>query len=135
VAGATRPPAFLPAAIPVGGAAGKTFNQGSGVLSGIGKKIGLSGLMLAALLAVAGCGESPDVEMMKAGLARSGMPADQANCFAEKMSETVDGEPYNYMARLMKEGLDEKSAVNKTRRKYTAEFKGPMQEARAACVK
>jgi hypothetical protein len=104
-------------------------------LSGIRGKTALSGLMLAALLALAGCGESPDVEMMKTGLARSGMPADQANCFAEKMGEKVDGEVYNYIARMMKEGLDEKTAVNKARRKYTADFKGPMQEARAACVK
>ncbi len=92
-------------------------------------------LPLLALLALGGCGESPDVELMKAGLARSGMPADQAACFAEKMEKTVKGEPYNYMARLMNEGLSEREAVGKTRRKFTAEFKTPMEEARKACVR
>lgn len=92
-------------------------------------------LLSFALLALGGCGESPDVELMKAGLARSGMPADQAACFAEEMGKTVKGEPYNYMAKLMREGMSEKEAVNKARRKFSAEFKKPMNEARAACVK
>jgi hypothetical protein len=50
------------------------------------------------------------------------------------MSKTVDGEPYNYMASLMKEGLDEKDATNRARRKYGAEFRKPMLEARKDCV-
>lgn len=94
-----------------------------------------SAFLLAGLFVLAGCGGSPDVELMKEGLVRSGIPADQAACFAEKMSKTVDGEPYNYMAALMKEGVDEKSAANKTRRKYSADFKKPMREARKDCVK
>lgn len=98
-------------------------------------KITKFALLLFALLAMAGCGESTDVELMKTGLARSGLPADQAACFAEKMGKTVKGEPYNYMAKLMSEGLDERGAVNKARRKFGAEFKTPMEEARAACVK
>ena len=93
-------------------------------------------LMLTALIlpALAGCGESPDVEKMKAGLARSGMPPAQADCYAEKMAETVDGEPYNYVAKLMGEGLAEKEARNKARRKFGSEFQKPMSEARKACV-
>ncbi len=63
------------------------------------------------------------------------MPADQAACFAEKMGKSVKGEPYNYIANLMNEGMDEKEAVNTARRKFTAEFKKPMNEAREACVK
>ncbi len=91
-------------------------------------------LLLAGLAALTGCGESPDVEKMKAGLVRSGLPADQAACFAEKMSETVGGEPYNYMAALMGEGLNEREAVTKTRRKFGAEWLTPMREARKTCV-
>ena len=93
-------------------------------------------VMLGCLLfAVVGCGESPDVDMMKAGLERSGIPGDQAACFAGKMKDLgVEGEPYNYMAALMKEGLPEKDAVNKARRKCGAEFKTPMEAARSACV-
>jgi len=86
------------------------------------------------LVILTGCGKSPDVELMISGLVRTGMPQGQADCFAEKMSKTVKGEPYNYMAALMKEGMDERGAVNKTRRKYTAEFTTPMREARKACV-
>jgi hypothetical protein len=91
-------------------------------------------LLLFALPVLAGC-ESPDVEKMKAGLAKTGMPADQATCFAEKMSDAVDGEQYNYMAALMNEGVSEREAVNKTRRRYSADFKASMEKARAACVK
>jgi hypothetical protein len=83
-------------------------------------------LLLFALPVLAGC-ESPDVEKMKAGLAKTGMPADQATCF--------DGEQYNYMAALMNEGVSEREAVNKTRRRYSADFKASMEKARAACVK
>jgi hypothetical protein len=91
-------------------------------------------LLLFALPVLGGC-ESPDVEKMKTGLAKTGMPGDQAACFAEKMSDTVDGEQYNYMAALMNEGVTERDAVNKTRRKFSADFKTAMEEARAACVK
>lgn len=98
------------------------------------KKVGFAFLLLALAAMTSGCGESPDVEKMKAGLAKTGMPAEQAACFAEKMSKTVEGEPYNYMAALMKEGAAENEAVNRTRRKFGADFKTPMQEARAACV-
>lgn len=95
------------------------------------KMLTLTALILPAL---AGCGDSPDVDMMKAGLARSGMTAAQADCYAEKMADTVDGGAYNYMAKLMKEGIDEKQARNKARRKFGAEFQKPMSEARKACV-
>lgn len=71
---------------------------------------------------------------MKAGLVKSGMPAEQAECFARQMRKTVDAEPYNYMAELMNAGSDEKTAVNKARRKYGADFKESMEKARAACV-
>jgi hypothetical protein len=51
------------------------------------------------------------------------------------MGKSINGETYNYMASLMKEGLDESGAVNKARRKFSADFKAPMEAARAACVK
>lgn len=96
------------------------------------KRISL--LMLLTVL-LAGCGPSPDVETMKSGLIKSGLPADQAACYAEAASKTVKGEPYNYMAGLMNAGLKENEAINKTRRKYSADFKGPLQAARGQCVK
>jgi hypothetical protein len=113
---------------------GKRIKQRRGSWLMMNKNLKIA-LLLFALPVLAGCGESPDVEKMKAGLAKTGMPADQAACFAEKMSETVDGEQYNYMSALMNEGVSEKDAVNKTRRKYSADFKTPMEKARAACVK
>ena len=91
-------------------------------------------LLCMALSTLTGCGPAPEVDTMKSGLIRSGMDAGQAACFAEQMSETVDGDPYNYMAKLMNAGLSEREAVNKARRKYGADFKSPMQKARAACV-
>lgn len=91
-------------------------------------------MTMAALAAVSGCGESPNVETMKVGLARSGLTPEQAGCFAEKMAGDVNGETYNYMAKLMKEGASERDAVNKARRKYSADFKAPMEKARSACV-
>jgi len=84
---------------------------------------------------LAGCGPSPNVDAMKAGLAKSGLPADQAACFAEAASKTVKGEPYNYLADLMNAGIKESEAVSKTRRKYSADFKDPLEKARAECVK
>jgi hypothetical protein len=84
---------------------------------------------------LAGCGPSPNVDAMKAGLAKSGLTADQAACFAEAASKTVKGEPYNYLADLMNAGIKESEAVSKTRRKYSADFKDPLEKARAECVK
>ena len=90
-------------------------------------------LLLFVLPVLTGCA-SPDVGQMKTGLLKTGMPDDQAQCFAEKMSKSVKAEPYNYMAKLMNVGEDEKTAVNRTRRKYGAEFKAPMKKAREKCV-
>jgi len=87
-----------------------------------------------ALPLLAGCGESPDIDQMKAGLTRSGMPAAQAKCYAEKAADTVDGDAYNYMAKLMNEGVKESQAKNRARRKYGPEFQKPLKEARKACV-
>jgi hypothetical protein len=92
------------------------------------------GLFLLVPLILAGCA-GRNVERMKEGLVKTGLPADQAECYAREMSKTVNAEPYNYMAELMIAGADEKSAVNKARRKYTADFKDAMEKARAACVR
>ncbi|MDR0843434.1 MAG: hypothetical protein LBP68_08460 [Acidobacteriota bacterium] len=85
------------------------------------------------LALLSGCG-SPDVAMMKQGLERTGMPAAQADCLAEKMSGDVDSEPYNYMASLMSEGMEEKDAINRARRKFGAEFTSAVRDARRACA-
>jgi hypothetical protein len=98
------------------------------------KRLALPLLLLLMLLILSGC-PSKDVEQMKAGLVKSGMPEAQAELFAEQMSKTVEAGPYNYMAKLMNAGVDEKTAVNRTRRKYGAEFLAPMKKARAECVK
>nr|WP_321465088.1 hypothetical protein [uncultured Desulfobulbus sp.] len=94
----------------------------------------ISPLLLLTVL-LAGCGSSPDVETMKSGLIKSGIPADQAACYAEAASKTVKGEQYNYLAGMLNGGLKESEAINKTRRKYSADFKTPLSEARAQCVK
>lgn len=82
---------------------------------------------------LSGCGG--DKELMEKGLMRSGMEAGQAKCFAEKMAGGVETEIYDYLAKIMNEGVAEKEAVNKARRKFGADFKTPMEEARTACVK
>ena len=92
-------------------------------------------LLLLLTVLLAGCGPSPNVDAMKTGLAKSGLPADQAACFAEAASKTVKGEPYNYLAELLNTGIKESEAVSKTRRKYSADFKGPLGKARDECVK
>ena len=97
------------------------------------KKKAVLVMALFGLMVFSGCGESPDVPAMKSGLLRSGMTEQQANCLAEKMSDTVDGEQYNYMAALMKEGLSETEAGTRTRRKYGADFRTGISEARKAC--
>ncbi len=90
-------------------------------------------LLLTVLLAA--CGPSPNVDAMKAGLTKSGMPVDQATCYAEAASKTVKGEQYNYIADLLNSGIAENEAVSKTRRKYSADFKEPLDKARAECIK
>lgn len=92
-------------------------------------------LLLLLAVPLAGCGPSPDVETMKSGLVKSGLSADQAACYAEAAGKTVDGEPYNYLGELLNTGLKESEAISKTRRKYSADFKEPLEKARAECVK
>ena len=103
-------------------------------MPGIAKYAKTSALLFFSLLTITACNR-PDVAMMKEGLVQSGMPEDQAACFAEGMSSSVKGKPYNYMATLMKEGADEKDAVDRARRKFGPDFKMPMAQARNACVK
>lgn len=80
---------------------------------------------------LSGCGG--DQGKMEKGLVRSGMEAGKAKCLAEKMAGTVKGETYDYLAGLLNEGVAEREAVNKTRRKYGADFKSQMEEAEKAC--
>ena len=101
--------------------------------NGVRFALPLLGPLLFVLPVLTGC-SSPDVEQMKTGLLKTGMPEDQAECFADRMRKAVKAEPYNYMAKLMNAGEDEKTAVNRTRRKYGAEFKAPMKKAREECV-
>nr|WP_319393870.1 hypothetical protein [uncultured Desulfobacter sp.] len=102
-------------------------------MSYLKKNLKLITITAFALPFLAGCG-SPDTDQMKAGLIRSGMPAAQAECFAQKAADTVDGDAYNYMAKLMNEGVKESQAKSRTRRKYGPEFQKPLKEARKACV-
>lgn len=104
-------------------------------MSHIKNKLQFSLLACSAIFLLSACGEYPDVDSMKSGLTKSGIPADQATCFATAMEKTVQGEPYNYLATLMNKGETEKKAVNKTRRKHGADFKDAMTDARKACVK
>lgn len=89
--------------------------------------------MLLAILFLTAC-ESADVDLMKAALVKSGMEASRAECYATQMVEKgVEAGAYNYIAKLMNAGLSEKEAVNKARRKYGAEFKSAMTEAKKFC--
>ena len=82
---------------------------------------------------LSGCGGNQ--EMMEKGLVRAGIDGTRAKCLAEKMSGTIKGEIYDYLANLLNEGVAEREAVNKTRRKYGADFKSQMEEAEKACGK
>ncbi|MGE9292169.1 MAG: hypothetical protein ACQKBW_01030 [Puniceicoccales bacterium] len=90
----------------------------------------LLGLLLTATLLLAGCGAN--VSEMKTGLIKSGMSADQAECYAQEM-KGMDSGPYNYMAKLLNAGVSETEAINKTRRKYGADFKTEVEKARETC--
>ena len=50
------------------------------------------GMLLLAVMLLGGCSSGGDVEQMEAGLIKSGMPADQAKCFAEAMGQTMEAE-------------------------------------------
>ncbi len=88
--------------------------------------------MLGAGFMLTGCG--PDVDAMKAGLVKAGMSAEKASCLAERAADNgVAKGPYEYIAKLMEEGVSEKAAVNKARRKYGADFKTPYEDAKKSC--
>ncbi len=95
-------------------------------------KAGLVVMLSGAVLLLSGCG--PDVEAMKKGLLKAGFSAEKAACFAEKAADsgTPNG-PYDYIAKLLAEGVPEKDAVNRARRKYGAEFKQPYNAAKKEC--
>lgn len=86
-----------------------------------------------ATVCLTGCG--PDVESMQQGLVKSGLPVNQASCYAEKAAEDTPKDAYEYVANFLNAGVSEKDAINKARRKYGADFKTPLGEARKACVK
>ena len=103
-------------------------------MSGLIKTTSCVGLFLCASCLLTGC-ESADIDLMKTGLVKGGMDQAKASCYAEKAGESVDGEIYNYIAKLIDQGVEERKAVNKARRKFGADFKTPLEEARDACVK
>ena len=86
-------------------------------------------IFLGALLS--GCGG--DKELMEKGLVRAGKDAAMAKCLAEKMAASVKGETYDFLAKMLNEGVAERDAINKTRRKYGADFKAQIEEAEKAC--
>lgn len=85
------------------------------------------------LLSLAGCGESPDVEKMTTALAKSGMDSTKASCLAENWGKNAKGDVYNYISSLMAEGLDERAALNKARKKFGADYQAARKEAKKAC--
>lgn len=87
-----------------------------------------------ALLMLAACGA--DTEKMQAGLTRGGMDAAQAKCLAEAAADNgVASGPYDYIASLTGEGVAVRDAVNKARRKFGSDFRGPWDDAVKACGK
>jgi hypothetical protein len=80
---------------------------------------------------LSGCGG--DKDLMEKGLVRAGKDATKAKCLAEKMAAGIKGETYDYLAKMLNEGVPERDAINKTRRKYSADFKSQIEEAEKAC--
>lgn len=89
-------------------------------------------LLAAALLLLSGC-ERPDRAKMESGLIKSGLEQKEAACIADRAAR-MKGAPYNHLANLLDAGVGEHDAVNRTRRKYTAEFKTAWEAARRECV-
>lgn len=89
-------------------------------------------LLLLAAFGLTGCG-SPELEMMESGLVKSGAEPAKAKCLAEKLGDEVKADQYNYVAKLLNEGMEEREAFTRGRRKYGAEFLSAVRDARKAC--
>ncbi len=95
-------------------------------------KAGLVVMLSGLAVLLGGCG--PDVEAMKKGLLTAGYSADKAACLAEKAADNgTPADPYEYIAKLLAEGVPEKDASNRARRKFGAEFKQPYNAAKKEC--
>ena len=81
---------------------------------------------------LAGCGG--DKEQMQKGLARSGYTAEQATCIADNLNGKIKSKIYDYMGKLMSEGVDFKEAKNKARRKYGPDFQKDVKTVVQQCV-
>ncbi|MEM7195162.1 MAG: hypothetical protein AAF402_09445 [Pseudomonadota bacterium] len=90
-------------------------------------------LLLTGILMLGGC-EFPDKEKMNSQLVQSGMAAADAECYSNLLADAIDAKVYNEIALNMSLGETEKSAVNRARRKYGAEFKAPLEKARKDCT-
>jgi hypothetical protein len=87
-------------------------------------KIQTAGLVVSVLF-LSACGTA-DVDGMQKGLAKGGMSAASAKCYANALKEVIGVDEYNNLAKLMQEGSSLTEAVKKTRRKFGAEFKTAM---------
>lgn len=92
-------------------------------------------LSLLVVSMLCGC-ESAEVEKMELALTKNGWSKQQASCFAKKWADDAKGEMYNYVVRLMEEGVEDSDAFNRTRRKFgETYFESDIKGARKACGK
>ncbi len=91
-------------------------------------KIQTAGLLVSVLF-LSACGTA-DVEGMQKGLAKGGMSAAAAKCYANELKAMIGTQEYNNLAALMQQGASLTDAVKKTRRKFGAEFKTAMSANR-----
>ncbi|MEM7172759.1 MAG: hypothetical protein AAF530_21530 [Pseudomonadota bacterium] len=89
--------------------------------------------IIIALFALAGC-DQPNEDLMQQGLAKSGMAAAQASCYASSLAGAIDGDVYNQIAEALDGGASEKDAVNQARRKFGADFLTPLRDAKGGCT-
>lgn len=87
---------------------------------------------LAALpLLLSACG-SPDTESMLAGLQKSGMGTTQARCYTDALAGALATDAFNQVATYLTQGESYDEAIKRARRKYGADFREQLSEAKGA---
>lgn len=77
---------------------------------------------LTALVLLSGC-SSPDVDIMTQSLAKqNSWSVDNAACYANELSNVMETEHYNFLAKLMSKGMSMKDANTRVRRKFGTSY-------------
>lgn len=75
-----------------------------------------------AIALVLGACASADTEKMMNGLAKAGLNPTQSACYSDTLRGAVSADAYNQMAEYLSAGEPLTKAINRTRRKFGADF-------------